>query len=64
MRMKTIKKLLKYKVDKKFVVFAIILLMFNIIIYSINLKHFYWFIFLFATDYYLLKYMLITTKEK
>lgn len=62
--MKTIKELLKYEVDKKFVVFTIILLLLNIIIDSINLKHFYWFVFLFSLDYYLLKYMLITTNEE
>lgn len=62
--MKTIKELLKYEVDKKFVVFTIILLLLNIIIDSINLKHFYWFVFLFSLDYYLLKYMLIMTNEK
>ena len=59
--MKTIKELLNYEVDKKFVVFTIILLIINIIFDSINLKHFYWFVFLFSMDYYLLKYMLITT---
>ena len=61
--MKTIKELLKFEVDKRFVVFTIILLLFNIIVDSVNLKHFYWFIFLFAIDFYSLKYMLIITRE-
>ncbi len=62
--MKTIKKLFKYEVDKKFVVFTIILLIFNLLIDSIKLNHFYWFVFLFSLDYYSLKYMLIITNEE
>ena len=62
--MKTIKELFKLEVNKKFVVFSIILLLFNIIVDSVNLTHFYWFVFLFSLDYYSLKYMLITTNEK
>jgi hypothetical protein len=62
--MKTIKELLKYEVDKKFIAFTIILLLFNIVIDNIKLNHFYWFIFLFSLDYYSLKYMIIITKKE
>ena len=61
--MKTIKELLKYELNKKFVVFTIILLLFNILINNINFNHFYWYVFMFAIDYYSLKYMLIISNE-
>ena len=57
--MKTIKELLKYEVNKKFVVFTIILLLFNILIDKINFNHFYWYVLIISADYYLLKYMLL-----
>ena len=62
--METMKELLKYEVNKKFVVFTIILLLFNIVIDNIKFNHFYWYVFLFSLDYYLLKYMLIISNEK
>ena len=62
--MKTMKELLNYEVDKKFVVFSIFLLLTNVIILNFNLNHFYWYVFLFSLDYYTLKYMIIVTNKK
>ncbi len=62
--MKTIKKLLKYEVDKKFVVFVIILLFINLLVDRLTFKHYYWFVFLFSFDYYSLKYTLLITNDK
>ena len=61
--MKTIKKLLKYEVNKKFVVFTIILLLLNLLIDNIKFNHFYWYVFMFSIDYYSLKYMLIISND-
>lgn len=62
--MKTIKKLLKYEVDKKFVVFSVSLLLVNLLINNIRFNHYYWYVFLFSFDYYSLKYTLLITNEK
>ena len=61
--MKTIKELLKYEVNKKFVVFTVLLLLFNILINDIKFNHCYCYIFMFSIDYYSLKYVLIISKK-
>ena len=61
--METMRKLLKYEVDKKFVVFTVLLLLFNLLVNDIKFNHFYWYIFMFSIDYYSLKYVLIISKN-
>lgn len=61
--MKTIKELLKYKPNKKFVVFSVVLLVLDLIIIKFAIQHFYGYVFLFSFNYYIIKYMLVIYAE-